>query len=173
MYSCIKGMQDCRGQASVEAAFLVPLIFILLLLLIQPGIVLYSHMVMQGAASEGCRLLTTKTDAAGMSEEKCKGYILRRLGSVPMQDNFHLHEGGCTWDISFEGDESSEQVSVSISNQLRLLPLFDGAGTLLGFADGSGAITRNVKVTMPTQPSWVSASEFGIDPQAWIGKWSA
>ena len=39
-----------RGQATVEAAVLIPALFTALLLLLQPGILLYDRMVMQGAA---------------------------------------------------------------------------------------------------------------------------
>ena len=42
------------GQATVEAAFLLPVLFVGLLLLMQPGILLYDRLVMQAAASEGC-----------------------------------------------------------------------------------------------------------------------
>lgn len=48
------------GQAAVECAFLIPVVLLLLLFLIQPGIILYNHTVMKAAASEGCRLLSTK-----------------------------------------------------------------------------------------------------------------
>ena len=61
------------GQATVEAAFLLPVLFVGLLLLMQPGILLYDRLVMQAAASEGCRLLATKTTrarAAGTSGSK-------------------------------------------------------------------------------------------------------
>ena len=40
------------GQATVEAAFLLPVLFVGLLLLMQPGILLYDRLVMQAAASE-------------------------------------------------------------------------------------------------------------------------
>ena len=49
----------------MEAAVLIPVLFTALLLLLQPGILLYDRMVMQGAAAEGCRLLATKTAALG------------------------------------------------------------------------------------------------------------
>lgn len=49
-----------KGQAAVECAFLIPVTLLLLMLLIQPGIILYNHMVMKAAASEGCRLIATK-----------------------------------------------------------------------------------------------------------------
>ena len=41
------------GQATVEAAVLIPVLFTVLLLLIQPGIILYDRMVMNYAAAEG------------------------------------------------------------------------------------------------------------------------
>ena len=53
---------DNRGQGSVEAAIAIPVMFLLLLLLIQPGIVLYDRLVMGNAAAEACRLLATATD---------------------------------------------------------------------------------------------------------------
>ncbi len=51
------GRCGCRedGQATVEAAFALPVLFLLVLLLVQPGIVLYDRMVMASAAAEGCR----------------------------------------------------------------------------------------------------------------------
>ena len=50
--------REC-GQTTVEAAFGLPIVFLLVLLLAQPGIVLYDRMVMASAASEACRLLAT------------------------------------------------------------------------------------------------------------------
>ena len=42
--------RDARGQSTVEAAVALPVVFLLVLLLVQPGIVLYDRMVMAGAA---------------------------------------------------------------------------------------------------------------------------
>ena len=95
----IEKLDDTRGQATVEAAFLIPVVLVLLLLLIQPGILLYNQLVMAAAASEGCRLLATKTDRAVVSQEKCESYIMRSLGSVSPHDMFHIHVGGCSWVI--------------------------------------------------------------------------
>lgn len=80
-----------RGQATVEGAFLIPVILLMLMLLIQPGILLYDRVVMQAAAAEGCRLVSTRPP--GDSSDAYKGYVLRRLGSVPQQKNFHVHGG--------------------------------------------------------------------------------
>lgn len=171
MSSFIERIQDTRAQATVEAAYLIPVVFILLLLLIQPGIVLYNHMVMRAAASEGCRLLATKTDVVGLSAEKCEAYILRRLGSIPPQDNFHIHHDRCSWEIELLGDETSEYVQVNIKNKMKFLPFFDATGSLLGITEGSGIYTQEVIEKMPTQALWVTESEYGLNPQAWIEKW--
>ena len=149
-------LRECTGQATLEAAYLIPIIFLLLLLLIQPGIILYDFMVMRGAASEGCRLLATKTDVLGDSHEACEAYVKRRLAAIPPQDNFHIHDGGCSWEIELEGNEHSNMVRVTISNRLRLLPLFDAGGVLLGITDGQGVYPLEVSVATQVQPSWVS-----------------
>ena len=39
------------GQATVEAAFLIPVIFVAMMVLLQPGIILYDRMVMNHAAA--------------------------------------------------------------------------------------------------------------------------
>jgi hypothetical protein len=157
-----------KGQASLEAAYLIPVFFLLLLLLIQPGLVLYNYMVMQAAANEGCRLLATKTDTFGQSDEKYQGYILRRLGSIPDQDNFHIHQDGCSWEIIMEGNETTQNVTVTIKNKLKFLPLISQASGLLGLLEESGLFVQEVSVSMPTQPGWVATSEEGLNPPEWV-----
>ena len=71
------------GQATVEAAFLLPVLFVGLLLLMQPGILLYDRLVMQAAASEGCRLLATKNRCGGRHGRELRGVRPPPLGSDP------------------------------------------------------------------------------------------
>ena len=161
--------RDAHGQSTVEAAFLAPVLFILLLLLLQPGVVLYDRMVMNGAAAEGCRLLATRTDAAGADMEAYRGSVLRRLGSVPQEEHFHVHDGGgCSWEILLDGDESAGEVSVTIRNKLEPLPIVDEAATLLGMVDERGHLTVEVSASAPAQPQWVVESEAGLNPGAWV-----
>lgn len=160
---------DARGQATVEAAYLIPVVFLCLLLLLQPGIILYDHAVMEAAAADGCRLLATKTDVIGASHDACEAFVKRRLAAVPPQDQFHLHGGACSWEIDVEGDETSEYVQVTIRNKLKLLPLVDAGGTLLGIVDSSGAYPLEVTSRMRTQPQWALGSEFGLSPRSWVG----
>ena len=77
---------------------------------------------MKAAASEGCRLLSTKTDASA-DQSSYEDSIRRHLGSIPQQENFHVHQSGCSWSITLEGNEESDSVKVSIENQLELLIL--------------------------------------------------
>lgn len=159
------------GQATVEGAFLIPIIFLLLLLLLQPGILLYDRMVMQGAAAEACRMLATRSDASGADSAIYEQVVRRHLGAIPQQENFHCHEGGCSWQIELNGDEHSTVVDVRIAGKVKLLPLLDMGGTLLGIGDGSGVVELAVTCSMPTQDAWVAASELGMSPSGWVGKW--
>lgn len=181
MASALRTLVVCRdrksclqeeGQATVEAAFLIPVVFLCLLLLLQPGIVLYDRMVMQGAASEACRLLATKTNAIADTEESCKAYVISRLGSIPPVSCCHVHEGTCSWDIRFIGDESSRNVSVVIANELHPLPLLDVGMSFFGLLNERGNFELEVSRSQAIQPIWVDSVEAGRNPSDWIGAWS-
>ena len=160
-----------RGQGTVEAAVVIPVLFILILMLVQPAIVLYDRMVMGNAAVEACRLLATKTDAAGAMHDSCEAFVRHRLSAVPQHDCFHVHGSRCSWSIGLLGDGSSEYVTVSIANELRPLPLFDTGAKLLGLTNSSGNLEIEESATMPTQPAWTYSSANGLAPESWIGAW--
>jgi hypothetical protein len=173
--SCIERLFGRRlicGQATVEAAFLIPLIFLGMLMLLQPGILLYDRIVMQAAASDGCRMLVTRSDSQGLPDSVYRESVIRHLGAIPMQDNFHVHRDGCTWNVQLSGNEYSSEVSVTISQEVRPLPILDVGCTLLGITNGSGNFELSVSQSMPTQPQWVGKSSLGINPGAWTGYWS-
>ncbi len=167
----LRAARSTAGQATVEAACLVPVLFTGLLLLVQPGILLYDRIVMGAAASEACRLLATKTDAAGDMEESCEAFVRHRLGAVPQAACFHVHDGGCSWDVACEGDDGSEAVRVTIRNEARPLPLIGVGGALLGIVNGAGNFEIEATAEQRTQPAWVGAAEAGRDPSTWIGAW--
>ena len=96
-----KGWRAARageeGQATVEAAVLVPTVMVVLALLLQPAMLLYTRSVMSGAAAEGARLATTATydEVASLVDS----YVRRRLRAVP--DVACFHDGGAdAWDVS-------------------------------------------------------------------------
>lgn len=156
-----------KGQAAVECAFLIPVTLLLLMLLIQPGIILYNHMVMKAAASEGCRLIATKNDTSA-DESSYENAIRRHLGSIPQQENFHIHQSGCSCVITLEGNEQSGFAKVSIENQLKLLPFFDFAAQALGLTNSSGNFVQRVEAQRETYSAWVKNNEDGMNPQDWV-----
>ncbi len=171
MSSCIDLTQS--GQGTVEAAFTLPILMLLLLLLLQPGIVLYDRMVMNAAAAEGCRLFATASDSLGSMDSACEAFIRRRLSAIPQQDCFHIHEGssGCSWNISFSKDESSQTVSVRIEGELRPLPLIDAGARLLGLTNEEGNLVLSVETSLVAQPTWATEILEGKSPDEWIGSW--
>ena len=164
-------LESTAGQATVEGAFLIPVIFLLLLLLLQPGILLYDRIIMHGAAAEACRMLATTPSDSSAAANACEQAVRRHLGAIPQQENFHCHQGGCSWEIELSGNEGSQEVQARIAGRVKLLPLLDMGGTLLGISDGSGVVSISVEVSEATQDAWVAGSEYGLDPDDWVGKW--
>lgn len=157
-----------RGQATVEAAFALPVVMVLVLLLVQPGIILYDRVVMQNAAAEGCRLLATST---GENTQVNEDFIRRRLSAIPQQSLFHVHDPACTWVVELTGSESSEQANVTLSTEVKPLPLIGAGAAFLGMTNESGNLVVRVSVSETTQPQWAAQSEGGINPARWIGAW--
>ena len=156
------------GQSTVEAAFAVPLLFLTVLLLLQPALLLYDRMVMNAAAAETCRLLATSGAAGAGAAE---AFARHRLASIPPHDCFHVHDGGCTWNIQLEGGEASSDVKVRISTEVRPLPLLDAAARLAGLANGRGNLVLAVEASSPTQPDWAFGTAAGGSPSSWPGVW--
>lgn len=152
-----------RGQSTVEAAFALPIVLLAVLLLLQPGILLYDQMVMANAAAEGCRFLATSEPGDAVED-----FIRRRLGAVPEQDLFHVHGGGCTWRIEMEGGQTAPEAKVSIATEVRPVPLLDYGARLLGLVNGNGNFEVRVEASMPAQPAWAAQSSLGLDPAAWV-----
>ena len=153
---CGRGIRKSSrsGQATVEAAFLAPVVLLGVLMLVQPAIVLYDRVVMESAASEACRLLKTlHPDDVDASRE----YIERRLDAIPQVDAFH----GDEWAIEVEGGEGSEYVRVRIEHGLRPLPLIGAAMGFLGLTDGTGLYRQEVRAEMSSYDDWLVGSEFG------------
>lgn len=138
-----------RGQASVEAALLLPVLMVCLALLVQPMCLLYTRSVMQSAAAEGCRLLATAYGADG--DSSCDQYVRRRLAAVPEAGVFH--EGD--WQVDLEGDASSEEVRVRIVGHARPLPLIGVVASMLGPTDAQGNVELKVDVARAARPDWV------------------
>ncbi len=155
------------GQATVESALLIPALLGVILLMIQPGIVLYDRIVMKDAAAQACRVLMTQ----GFGED-VDAFVRRRLGSVPQQDAFHVHTGSeCSWDIAWSGGPGSATVQVTIGNEITPLPLIGFGTALFGALNEDGNLAFSVTVELPVQDSWALQTGAGTNPSAWIGAW--
>ncbi|MDR2957227.1 MAG: pilus assembly protein [Coriobacteriales bacterium] len=181
MYSCISSFWQLansnkadvinpKGQATVEAAFMIPIVFLLLLMLVQPTILLYNQIVMENAAGESCRLMSTNARQGSHSEQRYEEYIQRRLAAIPPVDIFHVSPDGKGWSINLEGGEGSKTVTITITHRVKPLPLIGLGAGILGQLDKDGYLTQEVKVVMPTQPDWAFADGVG-SPSSWPGQW--
>lgn len=163
--SCTRAWRDERGQATVEAALLLPVLMTLMAMLAQPACLLYTRCVMQAAAAEGCRLVATSTRAAGAAPQAQRSYVLRRLAAVPDAPIFH--EGGeAGWEIELSGSTQAHAASVRIATTARPLPFVGMLAGLLGQGDGSGGVVLEVSVNHVTRPGWL---EGGYDD--WASIW--
>ncbi len=154
---------ESRAQASVEAAFLLPVFLTLLLLALQPCCLLYTRAVMESAAAEGARLALT---SEAKDEEALEAFVQRRLGAVPNLSIFHEGDD-LDWDISLvRGTDSSGSVSVFIAGAARPLPVLGAFVGAWGTPDESGNVKLEVEVTYNGRPSWLEGSY-----DSWISSW--
>ncbi len=150
--------RGAEGQASVEAAVLIPSVFFVLALLAQPACLLYTRSVMSGAAADAARLAATSSDTGAV-----EAFVRRRLRAVPEVGVFH--EGGEEdWSVSIEG-AGGGTARVKVSGHARPLPLMAAiSGALLG-ADGSGVVLE-AESEVDARAGWVEGSY-----AAWVGVW--
>ena len=148
------------GQASVEAALLVPVVLTLLALLVQPACVLYTRSVMASTAAELTRLAATSLGTEG----DLRSYALRRLAAVPNVPVFH--EGGPgAWEVEVEGPGDDGRVTASVGGSVRPLPLFGAVVLALGTSAG-GVVELEAEVTREVRADWI-----GGDYAEGIGVW--
>ena len=160
--------KNSLAQATVEAGLMIPVLLILLIILIQPGIIFYDKTIMNSAASETCRVLSTCSEDSKKSI--CENFAKRRLRSIPQQDLFHVHNDSCSYKIELEGNEQSNSVSVSISNKIRLLPLIDFLFRALGASEQNGLYEIKSDYSMITKPDWVKNNTHK-NTEEWVGQW--
>lgn len=153
-----------QGQATVEAAFLLPVVLLAMLMLAQPAIILYDRAVMEAAASEGCRVLET---LAPGNEDAARAAVERRLSAIPDAPIFH--EGA--WTIELSGGEGQQRASVRIEHGLRPLPLIGVGMGFLGLTGPGGLFVHDAFRETSVIDDWVVESRLGADVQAWIERW--
>ena len=152
-------LRGCAGQATVEAAVVLPAVMLVFTLLLQPVCLSYTRAVMRAAAAESARAAAT---AYGGDVGACRSFALRRLRAVPDVPLFHVG-GEADWDVSIE--QSDRQVSVRIAGHARPLPLMGLLASAALRRDGKGLVL-DVSLQENLRPSWL-----GGDYDAWQGIW--
>ncbi len=149
------------GQSTVEAAVLLPVIFAIFGLLLQPAILLYNRCIMNAAASEGCRLVSTNT----ADDATIRTYVERRLEPIPKIDIFHTTQDWIvTWSQSQDG-----AANIIIENRVQPLPLFGITASLMDAMGEDGMIVQRVAVSCSPVPAWAGSQSYS--PSSWIGAW--
>ena len=159
-YGCTPALaRGQRGQATVEAAVVLPSVMLVFALLLQPVCLSYTRTVMRSAAGECARAAAT---AYGGNTAACEAFARRRLEAVPEVPLFHVG-GSSDWDVRVEG--SGGHADVTIRGHARPLPLMGALASLVSMSDGQG-IVLEVSLSEDLRPSWV-----GGDYDAWQSIW--
>ncbi len=146
------------GQASVEAAVLIPSLLVVVALLVQPTCLLYTRSVMSGAAAEAVRLAATSS-----STDEVVAFVKRRLKAVPEVSVFHAG-GEADWSVSVSG-AGTARPRVEISGHARPLPLTAAIAGAVAGSDGSGVVLK-VEKEADARAGWVQGAY-----SDWVGMW--
>lgn len=145
------------GQASVEAALILPVILMIIALIVEPVCLLYTKTVMDGACAEGLRVATTTSDI-----ELIESYIRRRLKAIPEVPLFHKG-GEKDWNISIE--KKDKNASIEITGHAAAMPPIGWCLFLVGQVDGQGIVLKSI-LSVNTYPDWIEGSYAD-----WIAFW--
>lgn len=159
---CIDVAREDRAQSTVEAAFLLPTFLTLVLLALQPVCLLYTRAVMESAAAETARLMTTTTVG---DDEDLKEFARRRLAAVPDVSIFHAG-GPLSWDIELGRADAGGVSSVSVTGEVKPLPVIGAFVQAVGSAGQNGYVELKVDVSYRSRPEWLEG-----DYDSWIAAW--
>lgn len=134
-----------NGQASIEAAFILPIALLCIGLALQPLLYMYSKSLCHQAAEEGVRY--------AMSEEnnsRTERYILRRLSSIPSLPILHKGEEA-DWNI--EIIRADNKVRISIMGHMAPLPLL-GVPSKMFLPHDDDGLKIKTEAEGPISPGW-------------------
>lgn len=162
-YPCIEMLAEDRAQATVEAALLIPSFLLLLLLMLQPVCLLYTRAIMESAAAETARLMTTATLE---DDEAYRAFALRRLSAIPDLAIFHAG-GSQSWEIECgRAADTGGTVRVSIEGRVRPLPILGAFAGAMGEVNGYGDVRMRVDVSYEGRPEWLEG-----EYAEWVEMW--
>ena len=128
-------LKSDSGQSLAELPYVVLLTCLLVLMLIQPVIFLYTQMALGQVASGVCRIVATEAATpSGSKDRLIRSYAIDKLEGIPKGDAFRI-PGSLKIDIS--GNAKSEHIEVVVSVKQKPLPLMGfllkaGTGTKAG-----------------------------------------
>ncbi|MDP9858524.1 hypothetical protein J2S71_000220 [Olsenella profusa DSM 13989] len=147
------------GQATVEAALLLPAVMLVLALVLEPACMGYTYATMRAVAAQTARAVATDYDG---SLGDCAQYARRRLAAVPELAPFHVG-GAEDWNCQMTRDGS--RVTVSIRGHVRPLPLLGVAASAFGQSDGTGVVLE-ATCAEQVRAEWVGGG-YGEWQQMW------
>lgn len=141
---------------------MLPTFLTLILLALQPVCLLYTRAVMESAAAETARIMTTTTvdDDTDLEE-----FARRRLAAVPSVSIFHAG-GPLSWDIELGRAGAGGTSSVSIAGDVKPLPVIGAFARGMGSAREGGYVELKVDVSYRSRPDWSEG-----DYDSWIASW--
>lgn len=143
---------------------LLPAFLILVLLAVQPVCLLYTRAVMESAAAETARLMTT---ASSENEDACRAFAQRRLAAVPDLSIFHVG-GPLSWDIELGFAGEGKTASVQIEGHVKPLPVLGAFVAAFGDTDAQGNVSVKVDVSYDARPDWLEG-----EYETWVSSWGA
>ncbi|WP_070639740.1 MULTISPECIES: TadE/TadG family type IV pilus assembly protein [Olsenella] len=147
------------GQASVEAALLLPVLMLVLALLVEPACLGYTWATMRSCAAETARVALTDLDG-DLSD--CEAFARRRLKAVPDLPIFHVG-GADDWVVQVGRDGGS--VSVLVRGHVRPLPLMGVLASSFMSSDAQG-ILLEARLTERLRADWI-----GGGYESWQQMW--
>lgn len=146
----MKCLKSLSGQASLEAALILPTFLLVMGMLIEPLCYFYTKSIMQAAAADAARLVCT---GVNLTDEQIEAYIKRRLKAVPEISIFHTG-GEADWTFDISGPDDEGIVIVEITGHLRLLPIGQLAMGVFKQTDDAGIVLRSYAEGL-YRPEWL------------------
>lgn len=156
---CIRELLDDCGQALVEAPLVLVITMMLVLVLIQPAVMLYTHALANGAAAAACRIAATDDfsfgGGAAAHQAAIESWVIeRKLAALPKTGLFQAKKPEVA--VAKSGD----WVTVTVTIKQKPLPLVSTIfATTKRDKQRGGLITIEAQAKAPAALMGVSGSQ--------------
>lgn len=140
---------------------MLPTFLTLILLALQPVCLLYTRAVMESAAAETARLMTTTT----AEDDDLKEFT--RPPACRSAQRFDLScRRALSWDIELGRAGAGGVSAVSVSGKVKPLPVIGAFARAMGGTAEGGYVELKVDVSYQSRPEWLEG-----DYDSWIAAW--